>query len=559
MKRAAVTARARGFTLIELIVVIAVIGILATITVIGFGKFQGDTRDARRSSSANVISESLEKYYDQNGEYPNCTQLTGSGATVSQSILKNVSPSTLVAPQAASSLVSQQNSIQCTSAGNTLTTTGPDFFEYTGDGSPECAGTGACLSYTLRYKSESDGTIKSIASRRTTSIATSGNITNLQANSTSFTTISLSWSSVDNATGYNVQMSASSSFTSPTNSVSATAGASIGGLTAGNTYYFRVQPINGNTTGSWSNTASATTRSLATPVGKVVANANGTTNVFSWGAISGATNYRVQRGTSSGFGSGTYTEYSQTATSKTFTDEVPGVTHYYRVIATATGDTSDPSTPVTMTTATPPADYTISRADPTYNKFTATSNAKCAAGTTPYYKWTKRTAPSTSYVAWVEGTQYKSVSVTLSWNVTVTVNSYTLCKTSTFTSAYTNGSNTTGRMIASPTMTTGLNPLRTFNWAGTCPSGTTSLKVIWKIKGDGSVNTSGQTTSASGKYANTGTAWGDGNGRATIYCYSAAPYGWSGAVTATSYTAFGPGCVTSAGVAHYTKSICMAQ
>lgn len=48
---------------------IAVIGILATITVVGFGRYQADGRDTQRASDASIIVEHLEKYYRANGEY----------------------------------------------------------------------------------------------------------------------------------------------------------------------------------------------------------------------------------------------------------------------------------------------------------------------------------------------------------------------------------------------------------------------------------------------------------------------------------------------------------
>ena len=158
----------KGFTIIELIVVIAVIGILAGISIVGFKRYQADTRDARRSSSITSISEALEKYYDINGEYPSCSALSATGTSVSQTTLKGIDQSTLVAPQASSS---DTNSIKCTSSGNVLNSGGVDFFEYQGDNSTNCNGSVSCPQFVLKYKDESSGTVKTISSRRSTVVA----------------------------------------------------------------------------------------------------------------------------------------------------------------------------------------------------------------------------------------------------------------------------------------------------------------------------------------------------------------------------------------------------
>lgn len=59
----------RAFTLIELMVVISVIAILATIALFGFGTAQASARDVSRAQVMNGLRTALERYYGDNQSY----------------------------------------------------------------------------------------------------------------------------------------------------------------------------------------------------------------------------------------------------------------------------------------------------------------------------------------------------------------------------------------------------------------------------------------------------------------------------------------------------------
>ncbi len=58
-----------GFTLIEMIIVIAIIGILATIVIRSF-VFIASARDSKRISDIRTVQNYLEMYYNAEGQYP---------------------------------------------------------------------------------------------------------------------------------------------------------------------------------------------------------------------------------------------------------------------------------------------------------------------------------------------------------------------------------------------------------------------------------------------------------------------------------------------------------
>lgn len=59
-----------GFTIVELLVTVAVITILASISFVGFNAAQANTRDSVRASEVAVLMDALEQYYRKNGDYP---------------------------------------------------------------------------------------------------------------------------------------------------------------------------------------------------------------------------------------------------------------------------------------------------------------------------------------------------------------------------------------------------------------------------------------------------------------------------------------------------------
>lgn len=73
----------KGFTLVELLVVMAILGVLVTLIAGGFRTAQMRGRDAKKKSDLKEIANSLEIYFSDHGKYPPSSggQLMGCPAT----------------------------------------------------------------------------------------------------------------------------------------------------------------------------------------------------------------------------------------------------------------------------------------------------------------------------------------------------------------------------------------------------------------------------------------------------------------------------------------------
>ena len=125
--------RSAGFTIIELLIVIVVIGILAGLVLNAFGNIQERARDTERQNDINAMHTALELYYTDNDAYPNVADVedldTVTGATSDMVLNADAT----VAP-----------------AGGAYT--------YTGTGCTVGVGTHDCTGYTLSAALEAGGT-----------------------------------------------------------------------------------------------------------------------------------------------------------------------------------------------------------------------------------------------------------------------------------------------------------------------------------------------------------------------------------------------------------------
>ena len=72
----------RGFTLIEVLIVVFIIGLLASVVLVGLGAFRARGRDARRVADLRSIQNGLELYYGKFSSYP-----SGNFADMKQNLL----------------------------------------------------------------------------------------------------------------------------------------------------------------------------------------------------------------------------------------------------------------------------------------------------------------------------------------------------------------------------------------------------------------------------------------------------------------------------------------
>lgn len=60
----------KGFTIVELLIVVVVIGILAAIVTVAYTGIQSAARDSSRIATLNQLQKAIELYYVANGQYP---------------------------------------------------------------------------------------------------------------------------------------------------------------------------------------------------------------------------------------------------------------------------------------------------------------------------------------------------------------------------------------------------------------------------------------------------------------------------------------------------------
>ena len=63
----------KGFTLIEMLIVITIIALLASIILVGMGSARAKARDSRRIADLHNVQNALELYFSKNGKYPTAT------------------------------------------------------------------------------------------------------------------------------------------------------------------------------------------------------------------------------------------------------------------------------------------------------------------------------------------------------------------------------------------------------------------------------------------------------------------------------------------------------
>lgn len=91
-----------GFTIVELLIVIIVIGILAALVLVTFTGVQQKARNTERQTDVKAVASHLEVYNAQNGYYPTETELnTASFVSGNTTSLKGLDPASTCDPKAA--------------------------------------------------------------------------------------------------------------------------------------------------------------------------------------------------------------------------------------------------------------------------------------------------------------------------------------------------------------------------------------------------------------------------------------------------------------------------
>ena len=136
----------RGFTIVELLIVIVVIGILAGLVITTFTGIQQKARNTERQTDVKALYGQVEAYYAQNGKYPTYVNLNDS--TWRGSNMKGLDPEAVRDP------TNTSYSLVTSPAANSYA-----YAVFAADGTTTCDNTATdCAVYTLTATYEGGGT-----------------------------------------------------------------------------------------------------------------------------------------------------------------------------------------------------------------------------------------------------------------------------------------------------------------------------------------------------------------------------------------------------------------
>lgn len=329
-------AKIKGYTIVEVLVVIVVISILSGLTLLAYTQIRTDANDSSRNNKARIIAEALEKYYDKNKEYPTIASVADREADAVQAKLGIADIDVLLFPGREDDL-----SAIVSSAPTTSTLQYSAQSEVNNEG---CIEGGGCDSFKLTYLKESDGSPVEIKSRRSTAPVPSPDPVIPQppsapviATDPTANSVELSWNQSSGTKPITYQVSyktsAATVYTSFTSCNGTGLTCEVTGLAQSTTYDFKV--IATNSYGSAEGTATETTQ-LNTPQAPqpvTINNAsNSTSTTWTWGVATcsvGSRQYQYEYN----YQGGVVSSYLTTAQNVTYTTNSQGQAYTVKVKA----------------------------------------------------------------------------------------------------------------------------------------------------------------------------------------------------------------------------------
>lgn len=111
----------KGFTIVELLIVVVIIAILAAITIVAYNGIQNRAKNSAAKSAASTVSKKVQAYYLLKGSYPAATTKTAFFAEIDDYTESTITDTTIVGAPSAPNGSSTVRVQTCTGGGVRIT------------------------------------------------------------------------------------------------------------------------------------------------------------------------------------------------------------------------------------------------------------------------------------------------------------------------------------------------------------------------------------------------------------------------------------------------------